>query len=261
MTVLKTWSELLEIYKESSPKIFRALFLSGGIRQTWPTWSTTIALVLLLLAHTLLPETPGRTLATFFGAALASLALILSRERCCAMLFDAHYQHHSLSDQSLFKRERNLRYALFKDILQERGYTAVEVQRLSHIADIAGCPEKPYPASQNIVIIMLLTALIAISTDLLQLTETWVKNKGALFLLPLVLGLYIAYAIADTIRSHKYRDLLIKRFLDRAHIDIQAEEQSYDKTKHPNLANAYIKIKDQAQQDRAMKTADRSPPY
>ncbi|MGM3387265.1 hypothetical protein KXR94_06405 [Stutzerimonas stutzeri] len=230
MTVLKTWSEVLEIYKESRPKIFRALFLAGGIRQTWPTWSATIALVLLLLAHTLQPEAPGRTLATFFGSILAFLALILARERCCAKFFDLHYQHHSLGNQSLFKRERNLRYALFKDILQERGYTAAKVQRLSHIADIVGCPDKPYPASQNIIIIMLFTALIAISTDLLQLTETWVKNKGALFLLPLALGLYITYAIVDIIRSLKYRDLLIKRYLDRAYIDIQIEEQSHEKT-------------------------------
>lgn len=258
MTVLKTWSELLEIYNESRPKIFRALFLTGGIRQTWPTWSVLIALVMLLLAHSLQPEMPYRTVATFFGSILATLALILSRERCCAKHFQTHYQQHSLGDQSLFKRERNLRYALFKDTLQERGYNAAGVQHLRHIAEIAECPEKPYPASQNIAIIMLLTALIAISTDLLQLTEIWVTNKGGLFLLPLMLGLYIAYGIVDTIRSLKYRDLLIKRYLERAHIDIQIEEQSHERMKHPSIADTYINLKDQTQQD--MNTTDSSSP-
>lgn len=243
MTVLNTWSELLEIYKESRPKIFRALFLTGGIRQTWPTWSVLIALIVLLLAHSLQPEMPHRAVATFFGSILATLALLLSRERCCAKQFQSYYQYHSLGDQSLFKRERNLRYALFKEILQERGYTAAGVQRLSHIAEVAGCPEKPYPTSQNIAIIMLCTALIAISTDLLQLTEIWTTNKGGLFLLPLALGLYITYTIADTTRSLKHRDLIIKRYLERAHTDIQIEEQPHEREKHSDTSDTYINLK------------------
>lgn len=223
MTVLSTWVELSKLYNASRPKMLHPLFLNGGLRQTWPVWAVISAGIALMLSHSLQPDSLSRALATASGVALFALGLLLAKERALAWNFRGHYQRHAIGKLSFFKRENYLRYALFVEALQSQGKTSVEVKKLLKAAQIAGDPEKPNLASQSVIIIALLGALVAVSANLLLHTAIW-KTNGALFLLPILLGLFVAWMVVNIARDTRHREQLIVCFLERAKLEIELNE-------------------------------------
>lgn len=221
MTVLSTWVELSKLYKDSRPEMLRPLFLNGGLRQTWPVWAVIAAGIALLLAHSLQPDSLSRSFATFIGVALFALGLLLAKERALAWNFRDYYQRHAIGKLSFFKREEYLRYARFVESLQAQGKTSIEIKKFLKIASVAGDPEKPNLASQSIVIVTLLSALVTVSTNLLLSTAIWKANKGVLFLLPILLGLYVAWVVVGFSRNTQHREKLILRLLERAQFEIE----------------------------------------
>lgn len=226
MTVLSTWVEISTCYKESRPSMLRPLFINGGVRQTWPAWTIVFSGAALIMAHSLDPNSTYRALATFGGVILFTLALFLIKERALAWNFQAYYQRHNLDKLPFFRREEQLRYAIFLETLQAQKKTATEIKDLLEIVETAEDPSKPSLASQNLIIATLLGALVTVSANLLTKTAIWKANKGIIFLLPILLGLYITWLIIDITKHNQHRSQLIIRALERAHYDIKLKEQT-----------------------------------
>ncbi|SFW63670.1 hypothetical protein SAMN03159511_0503 [Pseudomonas sp. NFACC19-2] len=226
MTVLSTWLEISTCYKESRPSMLRPLFINGGVRQTWPAWTIVFAGAALVVAHSLDPNSTYRALATFGGVILFILAVFLIKDRALAWNFQVYYQQHRLDKLPFFRREEHLRYAIFLETLQARKKTAAEVKDLLRIVETAEDPGKPSLTSQNLIIVTLLGALVTVSANLLTKTAIWEANKGLIFLLPILLGLYITWLIIDITKHNQHRSRLIIRALERAHYDIKLKEQT-----------------------------------
>lgn len=220
MTVLATWAEIRSLYRQCQPGVFTASFTHSGLRMVWPSWALTIAVGILLVGTLLNSHSPLQGLAAMAGALLALLGMLLARERYCAWYYRDIYARETLNRYGFLRREELLRYALFRNALVERGLNAADIQELARIAEIAGPPPQERWVSQNLVIVMLVSAIVSLSTDVIKLTDTWIAGKGIVFVLALATVTYVVLALLDGIRSNQHRDRVIGRCLERAALDI-----------------------------------------
>nr|WP_272886169.1 hypothetical protein [Stutzerimonas kunmingensis] len=186
----------------------------------WPSWALTIAVGILLVGTLLNSQSPLQGLAAMAGALLALFGMLLARERYCAWYYRDIYARETLNRYGFLRREELLRYALFRNTLVERGLNAADIQELARIAEIAGPPPQERWVSQNLVIVMLVSAIVSLSTDVIKLTDTWIAGKGIVFVLALATVTYVVLALLDGIRSNQHRDRVIGRCLERAALDI-----------------------------------------
>ncbi|WP_313407009.1 hypothetical protein [Stutzerimonas kunmingensis] len=200
--------------------MFTASFTHGGLRMVWPSWALTIAVGILLVGTLLNSHSPLQGLAAMAGALLALFGMLLARERYCAWYYRDIYARETLNRYGFLRREELLRYALFRNALVERGLNAADIQELARIAEIAGPPPQERWVSQNLVIVMLVSAIVSLSTDVIKLTDTWIAGKGIVFVLALATVTYVVLALLDGIRSNQHRDRVIGRCLERAALDI-----------------------------------------
>lgn len=220
MTVLATWAEIRSLYRQCQPGVFTASFTHGGLRMVWPSWALTLAVGILLVGTLLNSHSPLQGLAAMAGALLALFGMLLARERYCAWYYRDIYARETLNRYGFLRREELLRYALFRNTLVERGLNAADIQELARIAEIAGPPSQERWVSQNLVIVMLVSAIVSLSTDVIKLTDTWIAGKGIVFVLALATVTYVVLALLDGIRSNQHRDRVIGRCLERAALDI-----------------------------------------
>ncbi|KJS69667.2 MAG: hypothetical protein JL55_33275 [Pseudomonas sp. BICA1-14] len=186
----------------------------------WPSWALTLAVGILLVGTLLNSQSPLQGLAAMAGALLALFGMLLARERYCAWYYRDIYARETLNRYGFLRREELLRYALFRNALVERGLNAADIQELARIAEIAGPPPQERWVSQNLVIVMLVSAIVSLSTDVIKLTDTWIAGKGIVFVLALATVTYVVLALLDGIRSNQHRDRVIGRCLERAALDI-----------------------------------------
>ena len=220
MTVLATWAEIRSLYRQCQPGVFTASFTHGGLRMVWPSWALTLAVGILLVGTLLNSQSPLQGLAAMAGALLALFGMLLARERYCAWYYRDIYARETLNRYGFLRREELLRYALFRNTLVERGLNAADIQELARIAEIAGPPPQERWVSQNLVIVMLVSVIVSLSTDVIKLTDTWIAGKGIVFVLALATVTYVVLALLDGIRSNQHRDRVIGRCLERAALDI-----------------------------------------
>jgi len=207
--------------------VFTASFTHGGLRMVWPSWALTIAVGILLVGTLLNSQSPLQGLAAMAGALLALFGMLLARERYCAWYYRDIYARETLNRYGFLRREELLRYALFRNTLVERGFNAASIQELARIAEIAGPPPQERWVSQNLVIVMLVSAIVSLSTDVIKLTDTWIAGKGIVFVLALATVTYVALALLDGIRSNQHRDRVIGRCLERAALDIARTQAAH----------------------------------
>ncbi|WP_278386619.1 hypothetical protein [Stutzerimonas kunmingensis] len=207
--------------------MFTASFTHGGLRMVWPSWALTIAVGILLVGTLLNSQSPLQGLAAMAGALLALFGMLLARERYCAWYYRDIYARETLNRYGFLRREELLRYALFRNTLVERGFNAASIQELARIAEIAGPPPQERWVSQNLVIVMLVSAIVSLSTDVIKLTDTWIDGKGIVFVLALATVTYVALALLDGIRSNQHRDRVIGRCLERAALDIARTQAAH----------------------------------
>jgi len=207
--------------------VFTASFTHGGLRMVWPSWALTIAVGILLVGTLLNSHSPLQGLAAMAGALLALLGMLLARERYCAWYYRDIYARETLNRYGFLRREELLRYALFRNALVERGLNAADIQELARIAEIAGPPPQERWVSQNLVIVMLVSAIVSLSTDVIKLTDTWIAGKGIVFVLALATVTYVVLALLDGIRSNQHRDRVIGRCLERAALDIARTQAAH----------------------------------
>jgi len=207
--------------------VFTASFTHGGLRMVWPSWALTIAVGILLVGTLLNSQSPLQGLAAMAGALLALLGMLLARERYCAWYYRDIYARETLNRYGFLRREELLRYALFRKTLVERGFNAASIQELARIAEIAGPPPQERWVSQNLVIVMLVSAIVSLSTDVIKLTDTWIAGKGIVFVLALATVTYVVLALLDGIRSNQHRDRVIGRCLERAALDIARTQAAH----------------------------------
>nr|WP_272890519.1 hypothetical protein [Stutzerimonas stutzeri] len=200
--------------------------MHGGLRMVWPSWALTLAFSALLIATWLDGQSPLQGLAAMAGALLALFGLLLARERYCAWYFRDIYARESLHRYGFLRREELLRYVLFRDALLERGLNAEHVGELARIAEIASPPPQERWISQNLVIVMLVSAIVSLSTDAIKRTDTWIAGKGIVFVLALALVTYVVCSVLDGIRSNQYRNRVIRRCLERAALDIACTQRN-----------------------------------
>lgn len=234
MTVLATWAEIRSLYRQCQPGVFTASFTHGGLRMVWPSWALTLAVGILLVGTLLNSQSPLQGLAAMAGALLALFGMLLARERYCAWYYRDIYARETLNRYGFLRREELLRYALFRNTLVERGLNAADIQELARIAEIAGPPPQERWVSQNLVIVMLVSAIVSLSTDVIKLTDTWIAGKGIVFVLALATVTYVVLALLDGIRSNQHRDRVIGRCLERAALDI-ARTQAAHSTPQPSF--------------------------
>ncbi|WP_278390940.1 hypothetical protein [Stutzerimonas kunmingensis] len=227
MTVLATWAEIRSLYRQCQPGVFTASFTHGGLRMVWPSWALTIAVGILLVGTLLNSQSPLQGLAAMAGALLALFGMLLARERYCAWYYRDIYARETLNRYGFLRREELLRYALFRKTLVERGFNAASIQELARIAEIAGPPPQERWVSQNLVIVMLVSAIVSLSTDVIKLTDTWIAGKGIVFVLALATVTYVVLALLDGIRSNQHRDRVIGRCLERAALDIARTQAAH----------------------------------
>ena len=227
MTVLATWAEIRSLYRQCQPGVFTASFTHGGLRMVWPSWALTIAVGILLVGTLLNSQSPLQGLAAMAGALLALFGMLLARERYCAWYYRDIYARETLNRYGFLRREELLRYALFRNVLVERGLNAADIQELARIAEIAGPPPQERWVSQNLVIVMLVSAIVSLSTDVIKLTDTWIAGKGIVFVLALATVTYVVLALLDGIRSNQHRDRVIGRCLERAALDIARTQAAH----------------------------------
>jgi len=227
VTVLATWAEIRSLYRQCQPGVFTASFTHGGLRMVWPSWALTIAVGILLVGTLLNSQSPLQGLAAMAGALLALFGMLLARERYCAWYYRDIYARETLNRYGFLRREELLRYALFRNTLVERGFNAASIQELARIAEIAGPPPQERWVSQNLVIVMLVSAIVSLSTDVIKLTDTWIAGKGIVFVLALATVTYVALALLDGIRSNQHRDRVIGRCLERAALDIARTQAAH----------------------------------
>lgn len=227
MTVLATWAEIRSLYRQCQPGVFTASFTHGGLRMVWPSWALTIAVGILLVGTLLNSQSPLQGLAAMAGALLALFGMLLTRERYCAWYYRDIYARETLNRYGFLRREELLRYALFRNTLVERGLNAADIQELARIAEIAGPPPQERWVSQNLVIVMLVSAIVSLSTDVIKLTDTWIAGKGIVFVLALATVTYVVLALLDGIRSNQHRDRVIGRCLERAALDIARTQAAH----------------------------------
>lgn len=227
MTVLATWAEIRSLYRQCQPGVFTASFTHGGLRMVWPSWALTIAVGILLVGTLLNSQSPLQGLAAMAGALLALFGMLLARERYCAWYYRDIYARETLNRYGFLRREELLRYALFRNTLVERGFNAASIQELARIAEIAGPPPQERWVSQNLVIVMLVSAIVSLSTDVIKLTDTWIAGKGIVFVLALATVTYVVLALLDGIRSNQHRDRVIGRCLERAALDIACTQAAH----------------------------------
>lgn len=226
MTLLATWAQIRSLYRDCHPSVFKASFTRGGLRMVWPSWALTGAVGILLVGTWFNSQSPLQGLAAMAGATLALFGMLLARERYCAWHFRDIYASESLHRYSFLRREELLRYALFRNALLERGFSAADIHELARIAEIANPPPQERWVSQNLVIVMLVSAIVSLSTDVIKLTDTWIAGKGIVFVLALALVTYLVCSVLDGIRSNQYRDRVIRRCLERAALDIARTQRS-----------------------------------
>jgi len=207
--------------------VFTASFTHGGLRMVWPSWALTIAVGILLVGTLLNSQSPLQGLAAMAGALLALFGMLLARERYCAWYYRDIYARETLNRYGFLRREELLRYALFRNTLVERGLNAADIQELARIAEIAGPPSQERWVSQNLVIVMLVSAIVSLSTDVIKLTDTWIAGKGIVFVLALATVTYVVLALLDGIRSNQHRDRVIGRCLERAALDIARTQAAH----------------------------------
>jgi len=207
--------------------VFTASFTHGGLRMVWPSWALTIAVGILLVGTLLNSQSPFQGLAAMAGALLALFGMLLARERYCAWYYRDIYARETLNRYGFLRREELLRYALFRNVLVERGLNAADIQELARIAEIAGPPPQERWVSQNLVIVMLVSAIVSLSTDVIKLTDTWIAGKGIVFVLALATVTYVVLALLDGIRSNQHRDRVIGRCLERAALDIARTQAAH----------------------------------
>nr|WP_272886506.1 hypothetical protein [Stutzerimonas kunmingensis] len=193
----------------------------------WPSWALTIAVGILLVGTLLNSHSPLQGLAAMAGALLALFGMLLARERYCAWYYRDIYARETLNRYVFLRREELLRYALFRNTLVERGLNAADIQELARIAEIAGPPPQERWVSQNLVIVMLVSAIVSLSTDVIKLTDTWIAGKGIVFVLALATVTYVVLALLDGIRSNQHRDRVIGRCLERAALDIARTQAAH----------------------------------
>ncbi len=227
MTVLATWAEIRSLYRQCQPGVFTASFTHGGLRMVWPSWALTLAVGILLVGTLLNSQSPLQGLAAMAGALLALFGMLLARERYCAWYYRDIYARETLNRYGFLRREELLRYALFRNTLVERGLNAADIQELARIAEIAGPPSQERWVSQNLVIVMLVSAIVSLSTDVIKLTDTWIAGKGIVFVLALATVTYVVLALLDGIRSNQHRDRVIGRCLERAALDIARTQAAH----------------------------------
>lgn len=227
MTVLATWAEIRSLYRQCQPGVFKASFTHGGLRMVWPSWALTLAVGILLVGTLLNSQSPLQGLAAMAGALLALFGMLLARERYCAWHYRDIYARETLSRYGFLRREELLRYVLFRNALVERGFNAASIQELARIAEIAGPPPQERWVSQNLVIVMLVSAIVSLSTDVIKLTDTWIAGKGIVFVLALATVTYVVLALLDGIRSNQHRDRVIGRCLERAALDIARTQAAH----------------------------------
>jgi len=207
--------------------VFTASFTHGGLRMVWPSWALMIAVGILLVGTLLNSQSPLQGLAAMAGALLALFGMLLARERYCAWYYRDIYARETLNRYGFLRREELLRYALFRNTLVERGLNAADIQELARIAEIAGPPPQERWVSQNLVIVMLVSAIVSLSTDVIKLTDTWIAGKGIVFVLALATVTYVVLALLDGIRSNQHRDRVIGRCLERAALDIARTQAAH----------------------------------
>nr|WP_269061453.1 hypothetical protein [Stutzerimonas kunmingensis] len=193
----------------------------------WPSWALTLAVGILLVGTLLNSQSPLQGLAAMAGALLALFGMLLARERYCAWYYRDIYARETLNRYGFLRREELLRYALFRNTLVERGLNAADIQELARIAEIAGPPPQERWVSQNLVIVMLVSAIVSLSTDVIKLTDTWIAGKGIVFVLALATVTYVVLALLDGIRSNQHRDRVIGRCLERAALDIARTQAAH----------------------------------
>ena len=211
MTVLATWAEIRSLYRQCQPGVFKASFTHGGLRMVWPSWALTIAVGILLVGTWLNSQSPLQGLA----ATACAVWHAAGRERYCAWHYRDIYARETLNRYGFLRREELLRYALFRNALVERGFNAADIQELARVAEIAGPPPQERWVSQNLVIVMLVSAIVSLSTDVIKLTDTWIAGKGIIFVLALATVTYVVLVLLDGIRSNQHRDRVIGRCLER----------------------------------------------
>nr|WP_305119438.1 hypothetical protein [Stutzerimonas decontaminans] len=193
----------------------------------WPSWVLTLAVGILLVGTWFNSQSPLQGLAAMAGALLALFGMLLARERYCAWYYRDIYARETLNRYGFLRREELLRYVLFRNALVERGFNAASIQELARIAEIAGPPPQERWVSQNLVIVMLVSAIVSLSTDVIKLTDTWIAGKGIVFVLALATVTYVVLALLDGIRSNQHRDRVIGRCLERAALDIARTQAAH----------------------------------
>ena len=229
--VLKEWSEVWKIYKESGSRLSKAILSPRNARSYWYVWATFIGVILSSLPSFVGIGIESKEVVVL-GWVVIGLTSWLARfpfRKALAKQFTVEYATHGLAQYPLLTRRRYLHYALFLQELVDQKYSSERIAELSSFADIAKPPEKPaFQLSQYPSLMVVLTAFVTLFINSMIKSPHW-ENVAALVLtigLMLVgMGIAVLPILHDVVNLEKFHHQTLQRFLQWAAKDIKEAQQ------------------------------------
>ncbi|MCW2268069.1 hypothetical protein D3C77_25880 [compost metagenome] len=219
--MFKQWSEMLQLYKSSRPKYWRAICSNPFALHLLPAWAAVLLGGLIPLAADSVYGHPWGSFALMACTGLYTWALFLAREYFAGQHFFDHYQRHAIADQPFLQRDSYLHYAHFLDALKRTGTDVDQIARMVEFGKISGHPYKPLNLMQNTLFVWLMTFLAALAVEKTKLTRLWQFQNGDLAMVLALLALLLFVMLLMMVSEYRQHKGRLVRYLEWACHDLK----------------------------------------
>ncbi len=219
---LAEWADLQDLYKQSRRRPNKLLFTWSAVRALWPMWAAAAATLPLVLFAALGMAYPVLIPFCYMLLLPWAMALYLTRMAALRTVYPAEFAEHAIDRQSALGKENILCYAFFLEAVRAAGYTAERLRGLSSYADLACKPARPGLAA-NLGFASMIGLIIALSAEAMKASALFALGKGWVVVMLAMAAGFLYWLILDGIHSIAYERAWIKRYLEMAACDLEAQ--------------------------------------
>lgn len=172
------WDCILRIYKNSNPKIWRAMLRAPF---SLPALSFHFAFALLILSAVSMYWAQAITYGPLWVFALIGFsggACIWIREVFAESHYRHHYTRHCIQGRRFLRREVYLRYAIFLEHLEQNNVDSAQARRMAEFGETADVEMTPLNLTQSAVVMMLFAIFGTLVVERAKLTAIWSVQHG-----------------------------------------------------------------------------------
>ncbi|BCY02820.1 hypothetical protein PszF2a_26090 [Stutzerimonas stutzeri] len=222
--MLKDCAYVNSLYKQIRKDVRKRLFSRSSYPATRPMIIMAFFTLSLMAmsAYSVFNPLPWSAI-TYMLLIPWGIGLYWSRQYAIRHLFRPVYRSEKINKQPRFKRDELFQYVLFRDKLNEAGWTAQRAAKIAEYYSLMESAPKPYSLSQNFFFIFLVGLMVALTTEAIKISTWFSTGYAGVSLILCVGALYIAWVFLDGIHVPAQHRAYVRRDLQRAAMELRSE--------------------------------------